>query len=74
MASASVTIDQILHDLFYVGISAASIFLKNPASMAKAQSIASLLGNVLLPITDSLLNPPVAAAVAVPVMAQAASI
>jgi hypothetical protein len=53
------TIDEILHDIFVIGISAASIFVKNPNSQQHAASIINLLNATVLPIADSLLlNPP----------------
>jgi hypothetical protein len=52
------TLDEILHDIFVVGISAAAIFVKNPISQQRAGSIINLLNQIVLPIADSLLNPP----------------
>jgi len=54
-------IDQILHDVFIVGISAASLFVKNPNSQQHAASIIDLLNRVVMPIADSFLNPKPAA-------------
>lgn len=50
-------LDQILHDVFIVGISAAALFVKNPNSQQHAASIINLLNQVVLPIADSFLTP-----------------
>lgn len=52
------TLDAILHDIFLVGIAAASIFVKNPNSQQHAASIVNMLNSTVLPIADELLNPP----------------
>lgn len=55
-ATTNQTVDEILHVLVVVGISMASIFVKNPSSVQKAGQIADLLKNTVLPIADSLLG------------------
>jgi hypothetical protein len=60
LASGS-TIDAILHALVILGISAASIFVKNPNSQQHAVSIINLVQTEVLPLADALLNPPAAA-------------
>ena len=56
--SASATIDEILHALILLGITAASIFVKNPNSQQHAVSIINAVNSTVLPLADSLLNPP----------------
>ena len=52
------TLDAILHDLIFAGISAAAIFVKNPNSQQHAASLISLVQTTVLPLADALLNPP----------------
>lgn len=51
------TIDEILHALVILGITAASIFVKNPNSQAHAASIINATNQVVLPLADALLVP-----------------
>jgi hypothetical protein len=57
-ATTSHTIDEILHSLVVLGISAAAIFVKNPNSQQHAASIINLTNSVVLPLADAFLNPP----------------
>ena len=43
-----------------LGITAASLFVKNPNSQAHAASIINATNEVVLPLADALLNPPAA--------------
>lgn len=52
------TLDVILHDLIFLGMSAANIFVKNPNSRQHAANIIDLVQNTILPVADQLLNPP----------------
>jgi len=56
------TIDEILHALVMLGITAASIFVKNPKSQALAGQIINATNQVVLPMADSVLNPTTPAA------------
>lgn len=51
------TIDEILHGLVTLGIVAASIFVKNENSRARAGQIINTTNQVVLPLADQLLNP-----------------
>jgi len=51
------TLDAILHAFILAGMTAASIFIKNPNSQAKAAPIINLV-NEVLPVIDTALNPP----------------
>lgn len=53
-------LDEILHALVLLGITAASLFVKNPNTQAHAASIINATNQVVLPLADALLNPPVA--------------
>lgn len=55
--NVNATIDEILHALVILGITAASIFVKNPNSQQHAASIINATNQVVLPLADSLLNP-----------------
>lgn len=47
-AAPALTLEQtILHDLFLVGVAAASIFVKNPASQEKAATLIGILQQLL---------------------------
>lgn len=59
--TAESRLDEILHALVIVGISAASIFVKNPNSRNLAGQIINVMNTNVLPTVDSLLNPPPAA-------------
>lgn len=50
------TADEILHDIFIVGLSAAALFVKNPKSQIFAQNIANILQSVVLPLVDAQVN------------------
>ena len=50
------TLDEILHGLILVGMTAASIFVKNPASQQHAATIIDLLNKVILPLAEEMLN------------------
>lgn len=52
------TLDEILHGLVVLGITAAALFVKNPNSQQHAVSIINLVNQAVLPIADQLLNPP----------------
>jgi hypothetical protein len=54
---AQSTLDEILHALVVLGITAASIFVKNPKSQAFAGNIINATNQVVLPVADALLNP-----------------
>jgi hypothetical protein len=56
-------LETILHDLFALGITAAALFVKNPAHQTQAASLVALTQQ-LLPLADSLLNPAAVAAAA----------
>ena len=56
--STTSRIDEILHALVLLGITAASIFIKNPNSQQHAASIINAVNTTVLPIADALLNPP----------------
>ena len=60
--SSNATIDVILHALVLLGITAASIFVKNPNSQQHAASIINATNQLVLPLADQLLNPPAAPA------------
>ena len=51
-------LDEILHALIFAGISAASIFVKNPSSQQHAATLINLVQGTLVPLADSLLNKP----------------
>jgi len=46
------SLETLIHDLVALGILAASIFVKNPASQAHAAQIISVVQNDLLPLID----------------------
>ena len=51
------TIDEILHAMVILGITAASIWVKTPKSQAFAASIINATNQIVLPLADSLLVP-----------------
>lgn len=51
------TIDEILHALVILGITAAGLFVKNGDSKAHAASIINATNQVVLPLADALLVP-----------------
>lgn len=53
----TLTVDQILHSIFALAITAATIFVKNQQSQQHAASIINLTNSLVLPVADSLLNP-----------------
>lgn len=59
--TAESKIDEILHALVLLGITAATIFVKNPNSQQHAASFINATNQVILPVVDSLLNPPAVA-------------
>lgn len=57
LTSAS-RLDEILHAMVFLGMTAAAIFVKNPTSQAHAASIINLTNTVVLPLADQLLAKP----------------
>ena len=49
-------LDEILHALVLLGITAASMFVKNPNSQQHAVSIINATNQIVLPLVDSLVN------------------
>ena len=57
--TADSKLDEILHALVVIGISAASIFVKNANSRVLAGQLINVINTNVLPLADALLNPPV---------------
>ena len=60
--SVTARLDEILHALILLGITAASIFIKNPNTQQHAATIINAVNTTVLPLADELLNPPAAPA------------